>query len=1141
LANIEETGIGSGGDRVIMTYRDHPQYGMMPVYVGTGPKSQKFLYDKKGFGDYASFKSLSKAGADQLVPGYTLPEDMKRQEGYHTYRQSLIDQASPTAAIEKFGGQYMDLELTDEQIKQYKEGGFVVEELPEYQTAGEIKPVNYYTTDELNEYKKSYTGEEPFEDRLLRESEEMGYFNVRDEQGNISSYDPRQIHDMIMKKGWRSKQIAELTGADKESITKMFQPSFDYHKAEYDMRGKRYLDELIQKGYTKDEAFDELINKRNFGDKEGLERVFGQSFDDIKSYRDQLKEQSKTQFEQARMRDLKAAYDKRDNYTQYSDQQLQNMLSQEKGPTAKGAEIQAQIDLRNYMVEQQRNQVDETKYFPKIYQDNTDLSADPRQQAIRRQADENIKWMDYERAGLLKNYSPEQIERLKTTYHNSQQAYNDIGIDIENYIDPNTGDYDYAALAQYDAAPWYERWYSNAHAFLDDPINVGANLMSGEGPLLGQVALRNDDYQLNNLANRYGIDASAIKNSWDNGILDDLVDIVNPIHWGSAAGADILAGNRSIGEGDYWDAAKDYGSAALNMFLAGTGSKVAAGKPLLQSIYRTADDFYNVGKGTFNTINKTMAWNPTKIGAGKWAKPISLNTAAATTSALHLPQAWENFDYTDLSTYPELALTALGTTPIFGGAANVVRSTPQLRYAPQGVYNVARGRANVGDLFRNMPIVRQTSGTGLQSYADDFAAQLAQDAGSLRTGIGVTEDFLSGTRGRWYNTLDNPDLLKYYTQGDNFVSVIPGTAASNAAYRLPNLSSSVPGRFSRYFTGTAKPMAERIASGTTLAKSRSLPNRAWLNTDEGAAFISKNKITADETKVLDEIMSMPENYQNTELFKGSSDRVKNLLKEMPGNVDEFLAPTYTSPLAFEEMTLQQMMNLNKTPSLFSSYGQGFRNMEHGLTSTPSYIGRNVIRPIYTGERAHSLETGMFGQPELESNYRDGGSKLKKFQEEGEFTGTSDEAWENYVQANEAYKAKLAEIEKQKNLNQIVQANIAKAAGRIDQNTEYLERLLEADLYKYYDHDQGKYVAKEGADQFTLDAINYNNWKYASSPREMDEIAKGFSSKIKQALTTISLKLVVEVWTSMVNTIILMIYTAQLWDVMRLEKVKECRV
>lgn len=138
LSNVEETGIGSGSDKVIMTYRNHPQYGMMPIYVGTGPKSQKFLYDKKGFGDYASFKSLSKVGNDQIIPSYTIPEDVKRQEGYHLYRQSLLDQASPTAAVEKFGGQYMDLELTDEQIKQYKEGGFVVEDLPIFQEEGEF-------------------------------------------------------------------------------------------------------------------------------------------------------------------------------------------------------------------------------------------------------------------------------------------------------------------------------------------------------------------------------------------------------------------------------------------------------------------------------------------------------------------------------------------------------------------------------------------------------------------------------------------------------------------------------------------------------------------------------------------------------------------------------------------------------------------------------------------------------------------------------------------------------------------------------------------------------------------------------------------------------------------------------------------
>jgi len=46
----------------------------------------------------------------------------------------------PTHLQEKReGGEYEELELTDEEIKQYKKGGYVVEELPSYQNYGEVQ------------------------------------------------------------------------------------------------------------------------------------------------------------------------------------------------------------------------------------------------------------------------------------------------------------------------------------------------------------------------------------------------------------------------------------------------------------------------------------------------------------------------------------------------------------------------------------------------------------------------------------------------------------------------------------------------------------------------------------------------------------------------------------------------------------------------------------------------------------------------------------------------------------------------------------------------------------------------------------------------------------------------------------------
>lgn len=90
-SQYESTGVSFGdGDDVVISFREHPKYGNMPVVIGTGKESMKYV--KKYFNPhYANFQEKSRIGADQIVPYYTVGDD--DAEGYQGYRNTLQQQA----------------------------------------------------------------------------------------------------------------------------------------------------------------------------------------------------------------------------------------------------------------------------------------------------------------------------------------------------------------------------------------------------------------------------------------------------------------------------------------------------------------------------------------------------------------------------------------------------------------------------------------------------------------------------------------------------------------------------------------------------------------------------------------------------------------------------------------------------------------------------------------------------------------------------------------------------------------------------------------------------------------------------------------------------------------------------------------
>jgi hypothetical protein len=640
---------------------------------------------------------------------------------------------------------------------------------------GGLKPRISYTPEQIEEYKKSYTGDEPFMDRFLRESDEMGYFTVTDEQGNIRSYDPAAIHGEIMQHGSRAKKLAELTGGTEEEIKKYFQPSFDYHQASYDVRGRKMLDELIDKGMSKEEAFDELINKKKFGTKEGLERVFSQSYDDLVQYKDYQKE--KAQYDK-----LNAAQQRAEQYSHLTDEQLLAESKKQSGPTVEGANYLAELDRRKFIANQPKQEPLRTPAAP-VVSDNTRVDTQARDLKI---ADTQNR-MDYNRRGFsLDSYSPEQEQAAYQKYVQQMQAYNDIGIDIKDFVTPD-GEYNYEALAhamnnpdnasalhknfqqqeqaRYDAAPWYQRYASNVSAFLDDPINVGGNLLSGEGPMLNQSKMRNDPEYMQQVAQRYGLDPATVKAQWDSGMIDDVFDYVNPGHWGTAAGKNITDASKEFDKGNYWEGMKDYGTAFLNVAPAVPAARIMRGaKPLPDAVTKIPQ-----------YAEQVMSANPSKY-LGSWAKPINLNTALAGSSATYLPGAvgkvWD--DPTDAGAWGELGLTTLGVLP---GAGALKHVSPYVKSAPRGLKSVITRQAPVSDLFKRSDLARFSTTEKLADMQRRLAAGEVLDPSDYA----------------WYTSLQHSeDALKYADPSASLrMNIHPMSSAAAQDFKLMNQAKKI--------------------------------------------------------------------------------------------------------------------------------------------------------------------------------------------------------------------------------------------------------------------------------------------------------------------------------------------------------------
>lgn len=528
---------------------------------------------------------------------------------------------TPNAMVHKIGNRHLIVpidkirsgeEITVDyrnqpELEQPQEGWKCGGKIKGYQDGGGIKPKISFTKEQLDEYASAYEGEGTFMDQVMSEYQDMGYFPVMGEDGTLSAYEVADISEGIMQHGYRGKKLAEMLGTDRAVIDEKFQPVYDYHAAQYDARGKRKIQEYMDMGFTKQGAFNELL-KKGFGTQEGLERVFGTHADQIAT--NKLRAQRAARDLMQRQKEQGTGEETYTapapplltRHTPLTVEQLRSKAL-EGGPTVEGAKLLEQaneLERQNLLSQNFEAQFDTTP--PEIaestgmstsYLGDTQITMDP--QALMTPT---------ERMDLQRNQAMQMIEQARREYSMNPALWRDqLGVNLDDFVNEETGDYDYVALAQkmyspemrekklanfkaqeqktWDEMPWYAKAGQGLTAFLDDPILTGSQWMSGTGPMVGQQEWLSDPAKAQELASQFGIttddlyEMSGDSESW----INDVVKYINPLHYASQAGVNLSDASKAFEAGEWGEGFSEMGDASLDFIGAFLGAKAPTSIP----------------------------------------------------------------------------------------------------------------------------------------------------------------------------------------------------------------------------------------------------------------------------------------------------------------------------------------------------------------------------------------------------------------------------------------------------------------------------------------------------------------------------------------------------------------------------------
>lgn len=433
---------------------------------------------------------------------------------------------------------------------------------------------------------------------------------------------------------------------------------------------------------------------------------------------------------------------------------------------------------------------------------------------------------------------------------------------------------------QYDNSSWWDKTTNFGTALLSDPILTLGNLTEGKGPLMYQAALlRGDEGGLDPYMQQYARQATNASDYW----LNDWVNYINPFDAFADAAGNINAG--------------DYGTAAFNVLTAvpilkgvGAGTKLAKGSKLGQALGK---ETHTLLDAPLRTVLKPGTMNNAVLQSGESAltkgimdlnpgKALQYYSMAAAPGAIG-----EYVSNPTAGNFVNAALLTAGTPQAWQIASGIKEGSRYIKPYAETIRNIARGEAPLArESFKRQDLFRFDTAPRLQQYVDDYTAAMS--------GQGK----LSATRGKYASTVENPDALMYATSAaePTYFYRFPATKGSARSYNIaqqygkiePKLVSNAP--LSNY------------EKGIRLAGERSVLPSAQFEEDLASGLYADLNLSDETIANIRKVTQNPNTYWNEPWYTGNTELQKVMANPRFINRSEYLLPNYPNPADFKLVT-----------------------------------------------------------------------------------------------------------------------------------------------------------------------------------------------------------------------------------------------
>lgn len=285
----------------------------------------------------------------------------------------------------------------------------------------------------------------------------------------------------------------------------------------------------------------------------------------------------------------------------------------------------------------------------------------------------------------------------------------------KNFIAQNEKDWNNANFA--------DKAFDVTQSFFSNPIITAGNWVEGSGPLYNQAAyLRGDKAGLDPNYQKWARRGTNADDYW----IEDYLNVLNPFNHASNAGSNLAGGNYLNAALDIASIIPITGAfkngpallnAGKNTLVGRTSQKIGHGlhdfleAPVLRSAFKPGTVGNPLLQAGESTVGKTLL----DMSLGK--------TLGAYSTAAFPGAAYNYFQDPTAANFTEAALLGFGSPQVMQGVNAVKANVPYIAQYPKTMYNMATGQAplSFGSFAKN-DLVSFADDATLAKYTDDYNA-----------------------------------------------------------------------------------------------------------------------------------------------------------------------------------------------------------------------------------------------------------------------------------------------------------------------------------------------------------------------------------------------------------------------------------